>query len=644
MSLLITSLAAAAPEALPAGGSPIKQLIIATLFAGGMTTAVLLVAYLHRSGRTQLLTKIGDWVGEVEGLPGWAAIPTAIGFGSLALAFLGVYWDISLHLDNGRDPGPLANLAHYPILIGLQGLFLAGVLAMVMPKKGAYVGPSAVRVAPGWRVPTASLSLMACAVLGYTGFPLDDVWHRLFGQDVTLWGPTHLMMISGAVLSIIALALLQVEGERAYGPTKNRAQKLRRRGMRLTVPMALLIAISLYLGEWDWGVQQYLMVWQPLVMAAGAGFALVFARRWSGRGGAILAALGYTGARLLVNAIVGYGFGQTMPTLPLFFAEALVVEAVFAFALMRHRTVLPVVVAGLGIGTIGFAAQYGWSQIAMPTPWTTELLGNGVPMAIVGGIAGSMIGLLFALALRGDLAIVPNRRVYGSLAAVTLLALGGIAGNQDYSSGGTITTTISGTHQIRPSVGTGPEDGAIREGTVTVRFQDPAQAKGAHFVSTVAWQGGGLVSDRMDRIADGVYRTDKAIPLGGSWKTIIRVQQGRRLLAVPVDMPADPGIPVGAHVNPGTETLQLHTEQQLMQRERKPDVPATLWMPAIVGVLGMMALFAIGLGFATARVGLRTKREPSTVDASSAAGAGGKTRVPATKPAAPHVAYSPSDR
>ena len=31
------------------------------------------------------------------------------------------------------------------------------------------------------------------------GFPLDDVWHRLFGQDVTLWGPTHLMLIGGAV-------------------------------------------------------------------------------------------------------------------------------------------------------------------------------------------------------------------------------------------------------------------------------------------------------------------------------------------------------------------------------------------------------------------------------------------------------------
>jgi len=30
------------------------------------------------------------------------------------------------HIGNGRDPGPLANPAHYFIIIGLFGVFLAG--------------------------------------------------------------------------------------------------------------------------------------------------------------------------------------------------------------------------------------------------------------------------------------------------------------------------------------------------------------------------------------------------------------------------------------------------------------------------------------------------------------------------------------
>ena len=49
------------------------------------------------------------------------------------------------------------------------------------------------------------------------GFPLDDVWHRIFGQDVTLWGPTHVLMIGGASLAPIAAWLLLVEGRCAVG-------------------------------------------------------------------------------------------------------------------------------------------------------------------------------------------------------------------------------------------------------------------------------------------------------------------------------------------------------------------------------------------------------------------------------------------
>ena len=47
------------------------------------------------------------------------------------------------------------------------------------------------------------------------GFPLDDVWHRLFGQDVTLWGPTHLMLIGGASISLIGQGILLAEGTRS---------------------------------------------------------------------------------------------------------------------------------------------------------------------------------------------------------------------------------------------------------------------------------------------------------------------------------------------------------------------------------------------------------------------------------------------
>ena len=54
--------------------------------------------------------------------------------------------------------------------------------------------------------------MLAAAAFALIGFPLDDIWHRIFGQDVTLWGPTHLMLIGGAGLTLIGSAILIVEG------------------------------------------------------------------------------------------------------------------------------------------------------------------------------------------------------------------------------------------------------------------------------------------------------------------------------------------------------------------------------------------------------------------------------------------------
>ena len=40
------------------------------------------------------------------GLASWAALPSIIAAVSLLIAVLGMYWDISLHIDDGRTPGP----------------------------------------------------------------------------------------------------------------------------------------------------------------------------------------------------------------------------------------------------------------------------------------------------------------------------------------------------------------------------------------------------------------------------------------------------------------------------------------------------------------------------------------------------------
>src|SRR5258705_172726 len=68
-----------------------------------------------------------------------------------------------------------------------------------------------------------ALLTAVCGCFALIGFPLDDVWHRLFGQDVTLWGPTHLLMIGGASLATLGVWALQIEGRRSSQPDANRA-------------------------------------------------------------------------------------------------------------------------------------------------------------------------------------------------------------------------------------------------------------------------------------------------------------------------------------------------------------------------------------------------------------------------------------
>ena len=117
------------PSTPPAGGAAIGEVIGATTGALILTAALLYIGWAHRTGRIDWLRRAADRMGEVAGAPSWAVLPGNIASISLLVAVFGMYWDISLHIGEGRDPGPLANPAHYFILAGLFGIFAAGFLA-----------------------------------------------------------------------------------------------------------------------------------------------------------------------------------------------------------------------------------------------------------------------------------------------------------------------------------------------------------------------------------------------------------------------------------------------------------------------------------------------------------------------------------
>jgi len=88
----------------------------------------------------------------------------------------------------------------------------------------------------------------------------------------------------------------------------------------------------------------------------------------------------------------------------------------------------------------------------------------------------------------------------------------------------------------------GPGD--ARTAMATVHLDPPDAADGANWLYVLAWQGRApRVVDRLQRVSEGVYRTTRPIPLGGSWKVGLRFNNGYARGAVPIRLPVDRGLP-----------------------------------------------------------------------------------------------------
>ena len=123
----------------------------------------------------------------------------------------GLTWDIQWHLRIGRDSFWIAPhvLMYAGVTAGLVAAF--GVLALETQRaRGARLRPGTIRVAG--LVGTRGFHLAAWGVaLVILAAPIDDLWHRLFGIDITLWSPPHLLGLLGTAINTIGTMLAALE-------------------------------------------------------------------------------------------------------------------------------------------------------------------------------------------------------------------------------------------------------------------------------------------------------------------------------------------------------------------------------------------------------------------------------------------------
>ncbi|MGH2906213.1 MAG: hypothetical protein ACRDKI_05525 [Solirubrobacterales bacterium] len=563
-----------------------KEVFIASAMVGAVFSVVVLLALAHRAGRITFLQRAGEFAGRQAHLPAWVAFPSAVLVVSLAAAVFGLYWDISLHLSKGRDPGPLANPSHYFILLGLLGVFSAGVFAMTFPKPGTKPSPFAIKLANDWYAPLGGVLIALSATFGLIGFPLDDIWHRMFGQDVTLWGPTHLLMLAGASLTLVGQAILLVEGMRSKGDANlkgrfgPRGDKIASKIRKSSAAGGLLIALSIYQGEFDFGIPQFQMIFHPILIMVAAGLALTFARVWAGRGGALFAAAFFLVIRGVLTLLVTEVLNRPVAHFPLFIGCALAVELVGIFMAdtLREKPMRFAAAAGAAVGTLGLASEWAWTHVWMIFPWPSALWPEGAIAGFAAAIAASFIGVWMANSLSLRPPIKGAMRFAPLAGALVIAALVGYGLHQGKNPELTAQVTTQ-------TVDTGKPGKWV---TVTAHVNSDALDNDTKWATALAWQGPGLVNTKLVHIAPGTYRTAAPVPVFGKWKTVMRWHNGDRLIGMAIYEPRDDAIPAAEVPATPSFTRELSSDRKILQRESK--VEGT-WVP----LLGYFAILAIAL-------------------------------------------------
>lgn len=318
-----------------------------------------------------------------------AGVLPVLAAGALA-GILGLYWDISWHIDKGRDT--FFTPPHNFIYASLSIVLATSLYGLWRDHRES---PFHLRFG-SWRLHAGVLVVAIGAALVLAFAPLDDLWHRLFGVDVTLWGPMHLIGILGLTLACFG-GMVSAWLERRLARDRQR--------WALFGDVALFFAVVLagwavlVQAEYEFSVPQYPSLWHPVLLAGLPGFALVLIsrlhpRRWS----ATMAALGFTALRVAIAGwlIAASGLdlaGFSRPSIPLLIPGG---GAVDLLTLKRA----PGWLTGLVFGAVTLGANaviLDWAalQSGNGPSWTHNTLmtalAPGLILAAISGSAGAAV-------------------------------------------------------------------------------------------------------------------------------------------------------------------------------------------------------------------------------------------------------------
>jgi len=572
-----------------AAGAPFDQILIVTAFTTVVYGAVGWIVLRERTNHSTLVGRLAGRTGDLLGLPRWFALPQLLILAGIVSGVVGLYWDVSYHLANGRDAGPLANPSHYLIFLGLVTIFAGAVLGAGLASED--LPRRTLRIGRTWRSPYGPLVSMAVAMIALLGFPLDDLWHRLFGQDVTEWGPTHVLMIGGTVLAGLGMLLACAE-VRQLDPEPN----LVRDQLAGIGVLIFLCGPAAFMLEFAYGVPQFPLLNDPLLQSLAAGLAFVYAAFRGVRAVAVLW-VAYVAVQFALAGLNVGVFDALFPW-PASFAGGALVGVVLTRIKRKSLAFGALGGAATAAGTIG--VEYFWTNAERPTLWPVAMLPQALLYGVLVGAGAGVVAVWLRVRL-DDVAGVDTseahrtpRVSWGVAAAVGMAVVIGV-----------FAFNVPPRHDAQVSANVTVFDrtgGAHDSARLRVEVFPHDAADDAWWFQALSWQGGDAIHADLREASPGVYETDRRVPAYADWKTLVRLHlPSHTLVAAPVYLPADDAIPVSAY-RLASGPRDFVQESKILRRETKPGVPAGLAGAsyALVGALFLALFGIIGAGVTAA--------------------------------------------
>jgi hypothetical protein len=395
-----------------------------------------------------------------------------------------------------------------------------------------------------------------------------------------MWSPTHLLMICGAVFSLVAGMLVLAEAN---------VEPRRNGWTRFAYGLAALLILAGFnalLGEFRFGVPQFQQLYHPVLLAITSAFTFTALRVALGRWWGIAIA-----AVTFLPELVGLsGTGGTttdfVPTRAtgMFLVSAIVVELV-ATVVGTERRVRFAVLSGVGVATLGFAGEYAWNQGASQ-PWRPVLIPDALLVGTLGGVGAAVLAVAYARAAG---------RMNGSRLGRPVVAAAAVA---------VVAAMLLPLPRKAPAGTTAAIDVTTRDdgrADIAVQLTPADAADDARWFQVMAWQGDGFEVTELEEVGPGRYVAEDAMPVVGRWKTVLRLHRGAELLSAPIYLPEDAEIGV-EEVPVEDRTIELADETSILMREVK-DGPAATAIIAYALIAGIAVAWVASFALAIRRIG-----------------------------------------